>query len=54
MDRRKFITTSGAGAAAAAATVLTNGPLGSTPGRGAGTAARGRAEAAALEARLEL
>src|SRR5688572_16835449 len=29
MDRRKFITTSGAGAAAAAATVLTNGPLGS-------------------------
>ena len=27
MDRRKFITTSGAGAAAAAATVLTNGPL---------------------------
>jgi mannonate dehydratase len=29
MDRRKFITTSGAGAAAAAATVLTNGPLSS-------------------------
>ena len=29
MDRRKFITTSGAGAVAAAATVLTDGPLGS-------------------------
>src|ERR687891_656665 len=29
MDRRKFITTSGAGAAAAAATVLTDGPLSS-------------------------
>jgi mannonate dehydratase len=30
MDRRKFITYSGAGAAAAAATVLTDGPLGSS------------------------
>jgi mannonate dehydratase len=29
MDRRKFITTSGAGAAAAAATLLTDGPFGS-------------------------